>query len=58
MARNNSDRSGTEIPKPEQADAPPMEAVASGGLNFVTPTEFVDLPSKGKYYPEELPALV
>ena len=55
MARNNSDRSGTEIPKPEQADAPPMEAVASGGLNFVTPTEFVDLPSKGKYYPEGHP---
>jgi hypothetical protein len=56
MARNNSDRSGMEMPEPEHAEAPPVEAMAPGqGLNFVTPTEFVDLPSQGKYYPNGHP---
>jgi|ETNvirnome_6_100_1030635.scaffolds.fasta_scaffold04477_3 hypothetical protein len=37
--------------KPDNIDAPQ----AGGGLEFVTPTEFVDLPSKGLFYPEEHP---
>ena len=41
------DRLGAQPP----ADAPPVEE-PSQGFSFSTPTEFVDLPSRGKYYPE------
>lgn len=40
--------------KSAEAAAPPTEP-QTGFLNFVTPTEMVDLPSKGKYYPEGHP---
>lgn len=43
MGRNNSNRLGNN--KPEQAEAPPVSL-----LDFVAPTEIVDLPSKGKHY--------
>ncbi len=48
MPRNNQRRTSkaTSTPEPKQA---PASAVASP-LDFVTPTEFVDLPSQGKYY--------
>tara|TARA_R100000008_G_C3567713_1_gene160153 strand:+ start:263 stop:1120 length:858 start_codon:yes stop_codon:yes gene_type:complete len=52
MARNNSDRLG-EIKKPEHAETPPV--TPQSGLTFVTPTEFVDLPSRGVYYPDGHP---
>jgi hypothetical protein len=45
----NSNRLGTDN-KPEHSDAPPMSP-----LNFVAPTEVVDLPSKGQGYPEGHP---
>jgi hypothetical protein len=40
------------------AEAPPevlMQSDKKDSLNFVVPTEFVELPSKGKYYPENHP---
>ncbi len=57
MARN-SKRSklaaGLEDSTPAAADS--VAAVfETGGLDFATPTEFVDLPSKGQYYPENHP---
>ena len=57
MARN-SKRSklgtGLEDSTPAAADSV-AAALETGGLNFATPTEFVDLPSKGQYYPENHP---
>ena len=50
--RNNEDRTGAV------SDPNPAAAVVAAdplSLNFVTPTEFVDLPTKGKYYPEAHP---
>tara|TARA_R100000008_G_C3583267_1_gene170169 strand:- start:834 stop:1712 length:879 start_codon:yes stop_codon:yes gene_type:complete len=56
--RNNTDRLG----QPAQASEPPVGPVDQAGpeptaapLSFSTPTEFVDLPSKGKLYPEGHP---
>lgn len=43
--RNNEDRLTNLISQQETA------ATQSTGLSFVTPTEYVDLPSKGKLYP-------
>tara|TARA_Y100000592_G_scaffold14617_1_gene21057 strand:- start:9568 stop:10404 length:837 start_codon:yes stop_codon:yes gene_type:complete len=43
LGRNNSSRLGNK--KPDQAEAPPVSL-----LDFVAPTEIVDIPSKGKYY--------
>jgi len=43
LSRNNQDRTGAH----GQQSAPPPEVLK--GLDFVTPTEFVDLPSKGQY---------
>ena len=59
MVRNNEDRVGASAP----ADPPPppvMESAAKATsgeqpFSFVTPTEFVELPSKGKFYPEDHP---
>lgn len=58
--RNNDDRTGAR-----QSDEAPTAAAAaptsmpdsnhSAGLNFVVPTEFVEIPSRGKYYPENHP---
>ena len=38
-------------------DAPPanLNTDSSGGFSFVVPTEFVELPSQGRYYPEGHP---
>ena len=52
--RNNEDR----VKQLMQQDPPPQAAVTQpegGGLNFVVPTEFIDLPSQGKYYVEGHP---
>ena len=53
MARNK-ERTGAHQP---QADppAPLMQDNDSGGFSFVVPTEFIDLPSGGRYYPEGHP---
>ena len=53
--RDNEDRIGTKKP---DASPPPsaLEGASSGSsLSFVTPTEFVSLPSGGKYYPKGHP---
>jgi len=50
MMGRNSDRLGMDN-KPEHSEAPPQMSP----LNFVAPTEIVDLPSKGEGYPEEHP---
>jgi len=51
MPRNNQGRLDN---KPESgAEAPPQNVDAL--LNFVTPTEFVELPTKGKFYPPNHP---
>jgi hypothetical protein len=54
MSRNNEERSGAR----QAADAPPSKMVSeneASPLDFTTPTEFVDLPSGGTYYPEDHP---
>ena len=57
MSRNNEDRLGApsqpgDFP-PAAASAP--EPKADQPFSFVTPTEFVDLPSRGQYYSEGHP---
>jgi len=58
LSRNNEDRLGAAMPA---ADSPASvmasdEAGASNApLTFSTPTEFVELPSQGRYYPENHP---
>ena len=49
--RNNEDRLGT---KSIDGDAPPQTRGAQSGasFSFSTPTEFVELPSRGRFYPE------
>ena len=49
MSRNNADRLGV---KDINTDTP---AASSPSFSFATPTEFVELPSRGRYYPEEHP---
>jgi len=51
----NRDRVGSPA---QSADAPSpavMQDTNTGGFSFVTPTEFVELPSEGRYYPEGHP---
>jgi len=53
MARN---KSRTSAPKVEHDDAPAAAAATqTQEFNWSNPTEFVDLPSGGKYYPEGHP---
>ncbi len=52
--RNNEDRFGA-VPQIQDSAPPPQqlmqqEGTQNLGLNFVIPTEFVNLPSKGKFY--------
>tara|TARA_Y100000310_G_scaffold343536_1_gene451684 strand:+ start:2457 stop:3311 length:855 start_codon:yes stop_codon:yes gene_type:complete len=50
--RNNQDRlGGVNV---QDSDPIPQD-INEGGLSFVTPTEFVELPSRGRYYPEGHP---
>ena len=54
MARNNGDRLGAD--RMEAASSPSAAVAAEPtGLAFSTPTEFVELPSGGRYYPEGHP---
>jgi len=50
MPRNNESRLGTQA----EGDSPPIEN-SNSLLNFVIPTEFVELPTKGKFYPPHHP---
>jgi rubredoxin len=51
--RNNDERTGAV----QQSDSPAPSQPQTGqtGLNFVAPTEFVQIPSKGKFYPQGHP---
>lgn len=53
--RNNEERLGT----PQKQEATPFTELEANkqtaGLNFIVPTEFVPLPSKGKFYPQHHP---
>ncbi len=61
--RNNEERLGAQmqrqdaVPLPQQLSpqAVPLPNTTAAPLNFITPTEFVPLPSKGKFYPEHHP---
>ena len=52
MSRNNEERTGAHMP---DSDAAAIATELLNPLQFVTPTEFVELPSKGKGYPPEHP---
>lgn len=54
MSRNKDRLGGTTPPNQE---LPPTPAGVSdgGGFSFVVPTDMVDLPSKGKFYPQNHP---
>ena len=51
--RNNSDRLGA--PHPDAPTPTPVLDTDSGIFSFVRPTEFVILPTEGRYYPEDHP---
>ena len=55
MARNNLDRLGIDEGKKQASPPPQLSNGASNDFKFTTPTEFVELPTKGKYYPEGHP---
>ena len=51
--RNNEDRVGAA--QPDASPPPPRAKTEDDFLSFVTPTEFVELPSGGRHYPEGNP---
>jgi len=51
----NRDRVGGTKNKNVESPPPPAMQGNSEGFSFVVPTEFVELPSEGKYYPEGHP---
>jgi hypothetical protein len=55
MARNNQARTGVKkAPETASESTPPVESQpvsTKGTLSYETPTEFVELPSGGRYYP-------
>jgi hypothetical protein len=54
--RNNEDRLGPPVMEDTSAASVQQPTVPqTAGLQFVSPTEFVDLPSGGKFYPEGHP---
>ena len=58
MSRNKNRTGMGEIPKPEASNPPPQvmnQGQSENPFSFVVPTEFVELPSKGIFYPENHP---
>ena len=53
--RNNQKRLQAEAPPVDNPPTPKEEEQQTQGLSFSVPTEFVDLPSKGLYYPNGHP---
>lgn len=51
--RNNEERTGA-VQQPD-SPAPSQAQTGQTGLNFVSPTEFIEIPSKGKFYPQGHP---
>jgi hypothetical protein len=56
LARN-TDRTGIGVNTPEDTSPPPqvMAQNQENSFSFVVPTEFVELPSKGRFYSEDHP---
>ena len=52
MSRNNLERMGAP---PQEGSPPAMGQDSNPNLSFATPTMFVDLPSRGLFYPEGHP---
>jgi len=59
MARNNEERLGakqsTAAPPIDNLTQPSTDTPQSSVLSFTAPTEFVALPSEGKFYPQDHP---
>jgi len=56
MARKrNSERVGARRPEEATTSAPASVTNSADLFSFVTPTDFVDLPSKGRFYPDDHP---
>ena len=54
--RNNDERTGARFkPEPPPVSDTPAQTNEPAGLRFVVPTEVVDLPSRGDFYPEGHP---
>jgi len=56
--RNNAERLGIESPTPQESGEPLPTAIVNQekvDLGYTQPTEVVDLPSKGKFYPGSHP---
>ncbi len=51
--RNNEERTGAV--QNTDSPAPSQPKTGQTGLNFVAPTEFIEIPSKGKFYPQGHP---
>ena len=51
MSRNQDRLGGVQ----QHDTTPPPQTMNEGGFSFVVPTEFVELPSEGRYYPEGHP---
>ena len=54
MSRNK-DRTGNTGASHDTPMIPAAQTASDNGFSFVVPTDFVDLPSKGKFYPENHP---
>ena len=54
-ARSNENRLGAPMPPTEEAIEPKQPTPTGESLKFITPTEFVELPSRGQFYPPEHP---
>ena len=54
-ARSNENRLGVPTTPPEETTGLKQPSLEGGGLKFITPTEFVELPSKGLFYPDDHP---
>jgi hypothetical protein len=51
LSRNQDRLGGVQ----QHDTTPPPQTMNEGGFSFVVPTEFVELPSEGRYYPEGHP---
>ena len=56
-SRSNEDRLGVDIETPEKINIPSEvpNKLNGSSLKFITPTEFVELPSRGQFYPPSHP---
>ena len=54
MSRNKERLGGTTAPNQEMPAAA-LDTGSGNGFSFVVPTDMIDLPSKGKFYPPTHP---